>query len=281
MAEKYTPEIVIRPKTGWFELDIAEVWRYRDLITMFVRRNFVLLYKQTILGPLWLIINPLMTSIIFTFVFGNLAQISTDGVPHILFYMAGNTIWGLFSACVTGTATVFTSNANVFGKIYFPRLTVPISQTITALLNFAVQFVVLALIFAYFAIMGEVRLSLWMLLIPLLLLQSMLLGLGAGVIVSSLTTKYRDLAIAVGFGMQLWMYASPVVYPMSTTSGMMRTALLINPLSSVINNFRYAFLGSGELLIGSWIGSWGWTLGFLMLGILLFNRVEKTFMDTV
>lgn len=279
MSKKW--ETVLTPPGRWGRLNFKELWGYRDLIKMFVKRNFTIMYKQTILGPLWLILNPLMTSVIFTVVFGNFAHISTDGIPQMLFYMAGNTIWGLFSSCVTGTANTFTGNAVVFGKIYFPRMTVPISQAITALVNFGIQFAMLMIFFFYFMIMGEISVSWKVLIIPILLLEAMLLGMGVGVIVSSLTTKYRDLAIAVGFGIQLWMYATPIVYPLGETGGLMRMALLANPMTAVVNNFRYALLGSGELLVGSWALSWFTTMSLLVLGLLLFGRIEKTFMDTV
>ena len=277
----YSEEIIIKPKTGWFDIDLAELWRYRDLIVMFVKRNFTVQFKQTILGPLWLIINPLMTSVVFTFVFGNFAGIPTDGVPTMLFYMAGNTMWGLFASALTGTSNTFTANAGVFGKIYFPRLTAPISQVITSLVNFGIQFAMLMIFFVYFASRGEVALSWWALLIPALLLHTVVLGLGVGIIISSVTTKYRDLAIAVGFGVQLWMYATPVVYPLSQTGSWMRTLLLINPMTSIINNFRFALLGCGQLMTGWWAVSAVITLILLALGVILFSRIEKTFMDTV
>ncbi len=279
MSEKWGT--VLTPPGRWGTLNIKEIWQYRDLIKMFVKRNFTIMYKQTVLGPLWLILNPLMTSVVFTVVFGNFAHISTDGVPQILFYMAGNTIWGLFSSSVSGTASTFTSNTLIFGKVYFPRMTVPISQTITSLVNFGIQFAMLLIFYVYFAIVGEIALSWYVLIIPLLLLEAMLLGMGVGIIVSSLTTRYRDLAIAVGFGVQLWMYATPIVYPLGETGGLMKTVLLINPMTAVVNNFRFALLGSGELLIGSWALSWLLTLALLVLGLSLFGRIEKTFMDTV
>ena len=203
---------VVRPRTGWFDIDLAELWRYRDLIGMFVKRNFTVLYKQTILGPAWIILNPLLTTVIFNVVFGGLAGLSTDGTPAFLFYMAGNTVWTFFANCVNNTANTFVANSSVFGKVYFPRLTTPISQVLTALINFLVQCAMFACFWVYFALTGaQVHLSLWVLALPVVMLQVMLLGLGVGIIVSSLTTKYRDLAIAVGFGVQLWMYASPVV----------------------------------------------------------------------
>jgi len=188
MEEKYI--ITIKPKTGWFDINIKELWLYKDLVLMFVKRNFTLQYKQTILGPLWLILNPLMTSVIFTFVFGNFANISTEGVPHILFYMAGNTMWGVFASSVNGTANTFTANASVFGKIYFPRLTVPVSQAITAMVNFIIQFIMLMCFFIYYYLRGEVQISVSVLFTPILLLQTTVLGLAVGIIVSSVTTIF-------------------------------------------------------------------------------------------
>ena len=193
---------VIRPKTGWFDIDTGELWRYRDLVVMFVKRNFTVLYKQTILGPLWILLNPLLTTLIFNIVFGGIASMPTDGVPSFLFYMAGNTVWTFFAGCVNGTANTFVTNAGLFGKVYFPRLTMPVSQVLTSLINFLIQLAMFACFWVYFAIAqpGSVHITLWAVTLPLLVLQVMLLGLGVGIIVSSLTTKYRDVAIAVTFG---------------------------------------------------------------------------------
>ncbi len=262
--------------------DFKEVWRYRDLILLFVQRNFKLVYKQTVLGPLWLVLNPLLTSVIFTFIFGGFAGLSTDGVPQFLFYLAGNTIWGLFNTSVINTANTFVANANIFGKIYFPRITVPISQILSAFVNFLIQFAMLIVFWCYYYFSGEdLNLSLYVLLVPVLLLQAILLALGVGVIVSSLTTKYRDLSIAVGFGMQLWMYASPVVYPLSETGGIMRQILLLNPMTPIIHNFKFALFGSDEIMTGYWLLSVLVTAILLLVGLNLFNRVEKNFIDTV
>lgn len=280
MDDKYTT--VIRPQTGWNDVNLKELWRYRDLIVLYVKRNFKLTYKQTVLGPLWLILNPLLTSVIFTFIFGQFAGISTDGVPQFLFYMAGNTIWGLFNSGVTGTANTFTANAAVFGKIYFPRLTVPISQVITALLNFGIQFVMILVFYLYFVLTGfSPEISVGVILIIPLLVQCIVLALAVGIIVSSLTTKYRDLAIAVTFGMQLWMYVTPVVYPLSSTGGWMYKILLLNPMTPIVHNFRALLLGTGEILIAPWVLSMAVTAVLMAVGVVLFSRIEKTFMDTV
>ena len=273
---------IIKPKTGWFDINLKELLQYKDLITMFVKRDFKTLYKQTILGPLWIIINPLLTTIMFTIVFGNIANISTDGMPQILFYMLGTTVWTYFSTCLTKTSATFTGNAAIFGKVYFPRLVTPISIVVSGLINFAVQFVMFLGFMIYYYIIGDpVCPNIYILMTPLLLVQLALLSLGFGVIISSLTTKYRDLAILVTFGVQLWMYATPVVYPASQIGGKLKTLMMLNPVSPIIESFRYAFLGSGSIpwnFLGISIAT---TVVVLFLGVILFSRVEKTFMDTV
>lgn len=275
---------VIRPRSGWFDIDLQELWRYRDLIGMFVKRNFTVLYKQTILGPAWIILNPLITTVLFNVVFGGLAGLSTDGTPSFLFYMAGNTVWTFFSTCINNTANTFVANSQVFGKVYFPRLTTPISQALTSLINFFIQFVMFALFWAGFALSGApLRLTPWLAAVPLIVLEVMLLGLGVGIIVSSLTTKYRDLAIAVSFGVQLWMYVSPVVYPFSSLgeSPRLRALMSLNPMTAPIEVFRMATLGSGTVSVGGLVYSLVFTLAALAVGVILFSRIEKTFMDTV
>ena len=265
---------VIRPKTGWFDIDLQELWRYRDLIMMFVKRNFTVLYKQTILGPAWIILNPLITTVIFNVVFGGMANMPTDGVPGFLFYMAGNTVWTFFANCVNNTANTFVTNSQIFGKVYFPRLTMPVSQVLTSLINFGIQAVMYLIFWVY--IRGPYATE------PARL-EVMLLGLGVGIIVSSLTTKYRDLAIAVGFGVQLWMYASPVVYPLSMldNSPRLRVLVQLNPMTSPIEIFRMATLGTGTVTTFGIVYSLIFTAAALVLGVVLFSRIEKTFMDTV
>lgn len=275
---------IIKPRTGWFDIDLGELWQYRDLIVMFVKRNFTVLYKQTILGPAWVVLNPLITTILFNVVFGGLAGLSTDGSPSFLFYMAGNTIWTFFSTCINNTANTFVANSQVFGKVYFPRLTTPISQALTSLINFLIQFVMYALFWAGFAATGaNLRLTPWLIAVPFVVLEVMLLGLGVGIIVSSLTTKYRDLAIAVTFGVQLWMYVSPVVYPLSSLgeSPRLRVLMQLNPMTAPIEAFRMATLGTGTVTVGSLLYSIVFTLAALAVGVVLFSRIEKTFMDTV
>ena len=281
MQEEWTT--VIKPKTGWFDINLKEIWYYRDLIYMFLKRNFTSSYKQTILGPLWFLITPLMTSSMFTVVFGQIAQISTDGVPQFLFYMAGNTAWSYFSTCLTSTSATFTGNAGLFGKVYFPRLVTPITTVIYALLSFFIQLVLMLILMAFFVfVRGEaIRPNMWLLLVPLMVVQMAMLGLGVGIIISSLTTKYRDLSILVGFGVSLWMYATPIVYPMSQVPEFLQGIIKLNPMAPIVNNFRYAFLGSGTPEIRSWLLSMAVTAVFLFFGVILFSRVEKTFMDTV
>ena len=273
---------IIKPKTGWFDINLKELVQYKDLIVMFVKRDFKTMYKQTILGPLWIIINPLLTTLMFTLVFGNIANISTDGMPQIVFYMLGTTVWTYFSSCLTKTSSTFTGNAAIFGKVYFPRLVTPISTVISGLINFGVQFLMFLGFMAYFMIKGSpIEPNLWILITPLLLVQLAALALGFGIIISSMTTKYRDLAVLVTFGVQLWMYATPVVYPASQIGGKLKTLMMLNPVSPIVESFRYAFLGSGSIP-WNYLGiSVVTTLVVLFAGVVLFSRVEKTFMDTV
>ena len=273
---------IIKPKTGWFDINLKELVQYKYLIIMFVKRDFKTMYKQTILGPLWIIINPLMTTLMYTIVFGNIANIPTDGMPQIVFYMLGTTVWTYFSSCLTKTSSTFTGNAAIFGKVYFPRLVTPISTVISGLINFGVQFLMFLGFMAYFMIKGSpIEPNLWILITPLLLVQLAALALGFGIIISSMTTKYRDLAVLVGFGVQLWMYATPVVYPASQIGGKLKTLMMLNPVSPIVESFRYAFLGSGSIP-WNYLGiSVVTTLVVLFAGVVLFSRVEKTFMDTV
>jgi len=267
----------------WFDLNLKEVWQYRDLIVLFTKRSFQLTYKQTILGPAWIFLNPFITSVIFTFVFGGIAGIETDGVPHILFYLCSNAIWAFFSTCVTKNAHTFTANAGVFGKVYFPRLTIPVSNMFSALIQFGIQMLMVAGFLVYFCLTGQVHphWSSWLLILPALVHLG-IMGLGVGIIISSLTTKYRDLAIVVTFGVQLWMYATPIVYPLSTLGpGAMKTILMINPVTMPVEVIRYAVLGQGTIQIPYLIWSAGFTVLVAVFGIMIFNRVEKTFMDTV
>ena len=278
--QNYTTYISSERK--WFELNLKEVWQYRDLILLFTKRSFTVTYKQTILGPAWIFLNPLISSFMYAIVFGGIAGIGTDGIPQLLFYLCGNAIWTFFSTSLTKNATTFTSNANVFGKVYFPRLTMPISNVLSSAVQFGVQMLLTLMFLVYYVFAGAVypNWGAW-LLIPVVLVHLGLLGLGCGVIISSLTTKYRDLTVLVGFGVSLWMYATPVIYPMSEVDGLLKTILMVNPVTAPVELFRYAVLGVGSV---NWLFygiSWVLTIAVTLLGIMIFNRVEKTFMDTV
>jgi lipopolysaccharide transport system permease protein len=274
--------MVIRPRRSWFDLRLDELWAYRDLVMLFVWRDFVAQYKQTILGPLWYLIQPVLTTVTFTLVFGRLAGLSTDGVPDFLFYMAGAVVWSYFSACLTKTANTFTGNAAIFGKVYFPRLAVPVSILFSNLIAFAIQLALFVVFLAYYMLSGaSVAPTIWLLAMPLLLLLMAGLGLGIGIIVSSLTTRYRDLQFLVVFGAQLLMYATTVIYPLSSVPEKYRWLLVANPMTPVVETFRYAFLGQGTVELMHLAYSGAFALAVLALGVVLFNRVEQTFMDTV
>lgn len=275
-------DLVIRPKSSLLELHLSDLWRYRDLTMLFVWRDFVAQYKQTILGPLWYLIQPLFSTIVFTIMFGRVAKIPTDGLPPFLFYMAGVTCWSYFAECLTRTSGTFITNAGLFGKVYFPRLTVPLSIVISNILKFGIQFLFFIGFLAYFMIKGaHIRPNYWIFLTPYLLLLMAGLGLGAGLIVSALTTKYRDLQQLVTFGVQLLMYATPIVYPLSVVPDKYKWLALANPMAPIVETFRYAFLGSGSINVAYLLYSTATTVIILFLGVILFNRVEKTFMDTV
>lgn len=275
-------DMVIKPKTGWFDIDLQELWRYRDLIAMFVKRDFVTLYKQTILGPLWYIIQPLFTTVVFTIIFGRVAKIPTDSLPPFLFYMAGNVMWGYFSASLTSTSNTFNANAAIFGKVYFPRLTVPLATVIVNFLQFAIQLVLFLGFYFYFMLKGApINPTLWIVGLPVLLFQMALLSFGLGILLSSMTTKYKDLRFAMAFVVQLWMYATPVVYPLSQIPEWLLPYYILNPMVAPVESFRYMFLGT-SVIQWSQIGvSWLVTLLLLFCGVVLFSRIEKTFMDTV
>ncbi len=272
----------LRPVSGWFDIHLAELWRYRDLIALFVKRDFVAVYRQTVLGPLWYLIQPLLTTLVFTIIFGQVAKISTDGLPQILFYLSGFVAWRYFSDCLTKTSNTFVGNAHLFGKVYFPRLTVPISVVLSNLIAFVIQVALFLCFWGYFAVKdADIHFKPLLILLPLIVLQMAFLGLGCGIIISSLTTKYRDLAQLVGFGTQLWMYATPVVYPMSIVPKKWYWLMALNPMAPLIEFFRYTFLGVGEVNALNLLVSFIMTLLILALGIVLFSRIEKSFMDTV
>lgn len=267
----------------WFELNLGEVWRYRDLILLFTKRSFAVTYKQTILGPAWIFLNPLISSLIYAFVFGGIAGIGTDGVPSILFYLCSNAIWIFFSTCVTQNATTFTGNAAVFGKVYFPRLATPISNVLSSIIQFGIQMLLVLIFMVFYLVRGQVHpnWTAWAL-IPFVLIHLGMLGLSFGIIISSLTTKYRDLSILVTFGVSLWMYITPIVYPISSVGeGFMKTVFMINPVTPAVELIRYAVLGQGTVHWGYYGLSAGLTVVLFLFGVMIFNRVEKTFMDTV
>lgn len=275
-------DLVIEAKTSLFDLKFKDIWRYRDLLMMFVKRDFVSFYKQTILGPLWFFIQPLFTTIIYSFVFGGLAAISTDGLPQPLFYLAGITCWNYFADCLTKTSTVFKDNSNIFGKVYFPRLILPLSIVTSNLVRFGVQMLLFFMMMGFYYFKGEVFTLSWAILIfPGLILMMALLGLGLGLIITAMTTKYRDLAFLVTFGVQLLMYTTTVIYPLSATPEKYRTLIELNPMTGIIEAFRYCFLGKG--VFSSWSLGYSCLITILVLffGILIFNKTEKTFVDTV
>ncbi len=275
-------DMVIEPHGNILDLKIKDVWHYRDLLWLLVRRDFVSFYKQTILGPLWFFIQPLFTTITYTFIFGNLAGISTEGIPKPLFYMAGITCWNYFAECLTKTSTVFKDNSNVFGKVYFPRLIMPLSIVLSSLVRFFVQMLLFVMMMIFFGIKGaSFTLNLYSLLFPLLVLEMALLGLGLGMIISAMTTKYRDLAFLVTFGVQLLMYATTVVYPLSAAPAKYKWIIALNPMTPIIEAFRYGFLGEGTFTLMTLGTSAVVTILITIFGVVIFNRVERNFIDTV
>ena len=275
-------DLIITPRKKWYDLQLRDVWHYRDLIMLFVRRDFVSRFKQTILGPVWLIIQPVLTTLVFTVIFGQIARLPTDGLPQMLFYLSGTVLWNYFSNCLTGTSNTFISNAGIFGKVYFPRLVTPISIVISSLINEFIQLALFLAFFLYFYLMGaQIHMTAWAWTLPLLILLMAGLGLGFGIIISSLTTKYRDLTYLVGFGVSLWMYITPVIYPVSSIPARLRWIADVNPITPIVETFRAGFLGAGD---ASWVRlaySAGFMLVVMFIGIVIFNRVEKTFIDTV
>ena len=274
--------LVIRPQRNLFDLRLGELWKYRDLTGLFVRRDFVSVYKQTILGPLWFLIQPILTTITFTVIFGRIAKMPTDGLPQFLFYMSGTVVWTYFSDCLNKTSNTFITNSQLFGKVYFPRLTVPISILISTLIAFIIQFILFLGFTLYFWLKGAaIQPNIWVLFTPVLLVMMAGLGLGCGIIVSSLTTRYRDLRFLVAFGVQLWMFATPIIYPVSSIPEQYQMLIKANPITPIVETFRYAFLGAGTVSIPNLLYSAGFMLVVLTIGILLFNRIEATFMDSI
>ena len=276
-------ETIITPHHKLWSVDLREIWRYRDLIELFVKRNIVVQYKQTILGPLWYLIQPILTVVMNMIVFGGIAKMSTDGVPQVLFYLAGNVCWFYFADCLNQTSTTFTANQQMFGKVYFPRLVVPIATVISNLLRFGIQLALFLVIYLCLYVEGsDLVPNVYLLLLPLLVLMLAGLGLGFGILVSSMTTKYRDLAILFTFIVQLWMYGTPIVYPLSmVTNSLLRIAIMANPLTAVIESFKFATLGVGFF---SWVAlaySFCFMVVLLIVGVVVFNKVQRSFMDTI
>jgi lipopolysaccharide transport system permease protein len=275
-------DLTIKPRGRWYDLRLREMLRYKDLLFLFVKRDFISVYKQTVLGPLWFFLQPIITAATFTIIFGNLAKVPTDGLPQVLFYLCGITLWNYFADTLTKTSETFTANAGIFGKVYFPRMIVPLSIVVSNLIKFGVQFLLFIGVWAYYFFTDDrVQPNLTLVLIPFLILLMGLQGLGFGVLISSLTTKYRDLKFLVAFGVQLLMYASPIVYPLSIVPEKYKWVILANPATGLIEAFKYAFLGAGEFR-WTYLGySTAFTAVILSLGLIIFHKVEKTFMDTV
>jgi lipopolysaccharide transport system permease protein len=275
-------DMVIEPQRGLFELRLGELWRYKDLVMLFVRRDFVSVYKQTILGPLWYLIQPVLTTLMFTVIFGQIASLPTDGLPQFLFYLSGTVVWTYFADCLNKTSNTFVQNASLFGKVYFPRMAVPVSILISNFITFLIQFALFIIFVFSFMLSGsDIRPNAWIFFLPVLMLMMAGLGLGFGIIISSLTTKYRDLRFLVTFGVQLMMYATPVIYPVSSVPERFQPLILANPVTPIVETFRYAFLGAGTVNLWHLVYSFIFMLVVVSLGTIIFNRVEQTFMDTV
>jgi lipopolysaccharide transport system permease protein len=272
---------IIEPRNNLFKIDYREVWRYKDLLTMLVRRDFVTYFKQTILGPVWFFVSPIFTTIIYVIVFGNIAKISTDGIPQIAFYLCGVTLWNYFSTCLNETATVFSKNSALLGKVYFPRLIMPLSIVVSKLMQFGVQYALFLAVVIYYWVQGVVHPNGWVLLSPFLVLLLAAFSLGLGMIFSSMTVKYRDMVQLLTFGVQLLMYATPVIYPVSTLPEKYRIFIIANPLTPILETFKYGYLGAGDFSIASLIYATIAVLATFIIGTVVFNRVEKSFMDTI
>jgi lipopolysaccharide transport system permease protein len=274
-------DLVIKGHTSLFDVRLKEVWHYRDLLFLFVKRDFVTVYKQTILGPLWFFIQPLLTTITFTIVFGTVAQLSTDGAPKVIFYMAGITLWNYFSNCLTSVAGVFNANASIFGKVYFPRLIMPLTVVISNLMKFGVQFLLFLCFVAYFVLQGQITPNFYIVLMPVIILLMALISMGIGLILTAMTAKYKDLTQLIAFGVQLFMYVTPVIYPSSSIPAGYKWLVNLNPLVSLFDYMRFAFLGIGEFSLVSLVYPGLFSVGILALGVLVFNKAQKTFIDTV
>ncbi len=275
-------DIVIAPGRGYLDFNAKELWRYRDLLLMFVKKDIITVYKQTILGPIWFVVQPILTSLMFLLIFNSIAKISTGAVPAMLFYLVGNILWSYFAETLNTTSRTFTDNASVFGKVYFPRLILPLSKVVSGMVKFLIQFSLFAALLLYYIfIEGSVMPNWYILLTPLWLLIVVLMSLGFGILITSLTTKYRDLTFLISFGIQLAMFITPVIIPLSEVQGKKRLFFLLNPLTSLFEAFKYGFFGTGVFNIPWLLYSFTFTVVLLLVGILIFNRVEKKFIDTV
>ena len=275
-------DLIIEPQQGLLDVNFKEIWDYRDLLFLFVKRDVVTVYKQTVLGPIWFFVQPIMTMLVYIVVFGNIAGIPTDGIPKPLFYLSGIIIWNYFSECFLKTSDTFTVNQDMFGKVYFPRLIMPLSKVVSGLIKFFIQFILFLVVYLYFLVDGvPVHLGVELLFVPYFIILMALLGLGFGLIFTSMTTKYRDLKFLIQFGVQLLMYATPIIYPMSEIPEKIRYFIFFNPLSHIVEGFKLAFLGQGSLTTSGLLYSSVCTLIVLIIGILIFNKTEKTFVDTV
>ncbi len=275
-------DLVVRPQSAWLDLNLKELWRYRDLLVLFVKRDIVSVYKQTILGPIWFVLQPILTSLTFTVVFGEMAKLSTDGSPKFLFYLAGITCWNYFADCINNTSNTFISNAAIFGKVYFPRLISPLSIVISSILKFLIQFVLFLFVYVYYWWNGGIGSPNYLVFyLPILVILMGLMGLGLGIIISSMTTKYRDLRFLISFGVQLMMYVTPAILPLSEFSGVMRKVAIINPMTPIIETFKAGFIQNTNYTSSDLIYSAVFSLVLFLLAILIFNKVEKSFMDTV
>lgn len=277
-------DLIIRPKRHAFDINFKEIWQYRDLLRMFVKRDVITVYKQTILGPIWFIVQPILTTLIYIVVFGNIAQISTDGTPMALFYLSGIVIWNYFAESFNQTSDTFTQNAAIFGKVYFPRLIMPLSKVVSGLIKFFIQLAFFLIVYAYYLVSepGIVQANWTLALIPLYVVIMSMMGMGLGILFTSMTTKYRDLKFLITFGVQLLMYATPVIYPMSTIpEGKLKTLIQLNPLSPIVESFKYSFLGAGHFSYSALAYSAGFAIVTLIIGIIVFHKTERNFIDTV
>ena len=285
MKEEQEWTTVIKPKERLLQLNLKEIWDYRDLCSLFVKRNITTQFKQTILGPLWYLIQPTMTVIMYMVVFGGIAKIPTDGLPQPLFYLSGICLWQYFNDCLSKTSSTFTANAGIFGKVYFPRLIVPLSSVISNLLRFGIQFglfLVVYSIYQFWIMPGEIHTNWYVLLLPVLVVLLAGLALGFGILFSSMTTKYRDMTLLLDYFVRLWMYATPVIYPLSTiTNEKLRFVMSLNPLTGIVEAFKYGMLGEGQFSWGMLAYSFAFMVALMGIGIIIFNRVQRTFMDTV